>query len=58
MKNYTTPRTLSESTFVTGYTSIHPMAHREPRWEKIAGYALAIIIGLALAAALVHGWSA
>ena len=53
MKNYTTPRTLSECQFVSGYA----IANTEPRWEKFAGYALAVVIGVALAALLFAGLS-
>lgn len=53
-----TPRTLAECTFQQGYTSIYPMAHKEPEWEKWAGIALAIGIGFALAVLLVKGLSA
>lgn len=58
MKNINTPRTLSECEFVTGYASVRPMAYREPQWEKLAGYALAVAIGVGLAAVLFFGWSA
>lgn len=53
MKNYTTPRTLSECNFATGY----PLANTEPKWEQYAGYVLAIVIGVVLAALLVKGLS-
>ncbi len=56
--HFQTPRTLSETSFVTGYVSIAPMAHRTPAWEKVAGVALAFFIGAALAACLFYGWSA
>lgn len=52
-----TPRTLADCTFTYGYASVQPMAHREPRWEKAAGYALAFAIGASLAALLVVGLS-
>ena len=55
MKNYTTPRTLAESQFTTGYPS---MAYRTSRAERVADYALAIAIGAGLAAVLFFGWSA
>lgn len=55
MKNHTTPRTLAECTFTTGYPS---MAYRVSKAERLANYALAIAIGVGLAAALVYGWSA
>lgn len=53
-----TPRTLADCTFTQGYTSVHPMAHREPTWERVAGYVLAIAIGVALATVLFMGLSA
>lgn len=53
----TTPRTLADCTFTQGYTSIHPMAHREPTWERFAGYVLATAIGVGLAWLLVAWWS-
>ena len=52
-----TPRTLADCTFVYGYTSVRPMAHREPSWERAAGYVLAFAIGCGLAALLVAWWS-
>lgn len=55
MKNYTTPRTLAESQFTTGYPS---MAYRVTLGERVKDYALAIAIGVGLAAALFYGWSA
>jgi hypothetical protein len=51
--NITTPRTLADCSFVYGYTSIRPMAYREPKWEKVAGYLLAAAIGVSLAVLLV-----
>lgn len=55
MKNYTTPRTLAECQFTTGYPS---MAYRVTTTERIKDYALALVIGVGLAAALFYGWSA
>ena len=55
MKNYTTPRTLADATFTTGYPS---MAYRTSKAERLADYALAIAIGVGLAAVLFYGWSA
>lgn len=52
-----TPRTLADCTFTQGYTNIYPMAHREPTWERVAGYVLAVAIGVGLAALLVAWWS-
>lgn len=54
----TTPRNLADCTFTYGYTTARPMAYREAKWEKLAGYALAFVIGIGLAAVLVVGWSA
>lgn len=53
MKNYTTPRTLSECNFTSGYA----IADTEPHWEKVAGIVLAVVIGVALAALLFRGLS-
>lgn len=53
----TTPRTLADCTFPTGYVSVQPMAYREPTWERVAGYVLAFAIGCGLAALLVAWWS-
>lgn len=52
--HYTTPRTLNECHWTPGYQSL---SDREPLWEKVAGYVLALVIGVGLAAALVIGWS-
>lgn len=48
-----TPRTLADCTFTYGYTSVRPMAYREPTWEKVAGWMLAAAIGAGLAVLLV-----
>lgn len=48
-----TPRTLNECHFTPGYQSL---TNREPLWERVAGYALALTIGIGLAAVLVYGW--
>lgn len=53
----TTPRTLADCTFTYGYTSIQPMAHREPTWERVASWLLATAIGVGFAALLVAWWS-
>ncbi len=53
----TTPRTLADCQFVYGYTSVRPMAYREPTWERMAGWALATAIGVGLAWLLVAWWS-
>lgn len=50
MKNQNTPRTLAECDFTTGYRSAQ--LGPEPAWEVVAGYALAIAIGIALACVL------
>lgn len=51
--NITTPRTLSETSFVTGYVSITPMAYRTSRWIEalwvVSGVALFAAIGVMLA---------
>lgn len=49
-----TPRTLNECQFTPGYESA---SLREPLWEKVAGYLLALAIGCALAGLLVIGLS-
>jgi ABC-type nitrate/sulfonate/bicarbonate transport system permease component len=49
-----TPRTLADCTFVTGHSSIND---REPLWEVVAGYVLAIFIGIVLATILFYGLS-
>jgi hypothetical protein len=49
-----TPRTLSDCSFVTGYSAIHAS---EPLWEKVAGYILAIAIGVIFATILFFGLS-
>lgn len=51
----TTPRTLNECQFTPGYIS--HSSYDEPLWERIAGYALALFIGIGLAGVLVYGWS-
>ena len=50
-----TPRTLADCTFVTGHSTMH--TDSEPLWEKIAGYVLAIFIGISLATILFYGLS-
>ena len=49
-----TPRTLNECQFTHGYQSL---SSKEPLWEVIAGYALALVIGVVLATVLFYGWS-
>jgi len=51
VKNITTPRTLAEAVFVTGYSRAATQTQRSS-WPSIA---LATIIGAALAAAIVYG---
>ena len=53
--NLTTPRTLNECHFTPGYTSEGPQ--RESLRDRIAGFALACVIGIGLAALLFYGWS-
>lgn len=50
-----TPRTLNECHFTPGYTS-HG-TQREPLMERVAGYVLALTIGIGLATLLFYGWS-
>jgi hypothetical protein len=56
MKNshYRTPRTLSEGQWTPGYRSVLP---KEPLWEAVAGYVLALVIGIGLAVLLFVGAS-
>lgn len=51
----TTPRTLNECQFTPGYTS--QSSYREAPWERLAGYVLALTIGIGLATLLFYGWS-
>jgi hypothetical protein len=51
VKNYTTPRTLSECEFTTGHASV-----TLPARQSLAGGALAVVLGVALACAIVYGW--
>lgn len=58
MKNITTPRTLAECEFTSGYAMAYPQSARTmSRAEQIASIALAVAIGVGLAAALVVWWS-
>lgn len=52
-----TPRTLADCTFTQGYQSAYPNPHGESLWEVLAGYALAVAIGVGLAACLFFGLS-
>lgn len=38
MKNVTTPRTLSDSQFSTGYPSVYRSRERSPRWFAWTGW--------------------
>ena len=51
MKNYTTPRNYADCTWVQGY------GRKEPFLKRVAPYALAFLIGVAMAALLVAWWS-
>lgn len=51
----TTPRTLNECHWTPGYTSSGPQ--RISIRDHIAGYALALVIGVGMAALLVAWWS-
>lgn len=50
-----TPRTLKECQFAEGYYSA---GYKESSWEIVAGYVLAVVIGVTLAAMLFFGLSA
>ena len=49
-----TPRTLNECHWTPGYQTLKD---KELLWEVIAGYVLAVVIGVALAGVLVAWWS-
>jgi hypothetical protein len=49
-----TPRTLNECHWTPGYTRA---SLKEPLIERLAGYALAFVIGCGMAALLVAWWS-
>ncbi|MEY4441046.1 MAG: hypothetical protein RL442_46 [Pseudomonadota bacterium] len=51
-----TPRNLADCTFTVGYDAIDPMSPETPI-ERIAGYAVAFLIGTGLALLLVAWWS-
>jgi hypothetical protein len=53
--NFKTPRTLNECQWTPGYRSVP--SDKEPLWEVVAGYLLALAIGCGLAAVLVAWWS-
>ena len=50
-----TPRTLNECHWTPGYQSVP--SDKEPLWEVVAGYVLALLIGFGMAALLVAWWS-
>lgn len=52
-----TPRTLADCSFTYDYTIDRPLPHREPTWEKVCGFLLAVAIGVGMAALLVAWWS-
>lgn len=52
--NLRTPRTMNECHWTPGYQSLQ---NKEPLREVIAGYVLATVIGITLAAALFFGLS-
>lgn len=49
-----TPRSMQDGYWTSGYISA---SSREPLWEKVAGIALAVAIGIGLAALLFFGAS-
>lgn len=49
--HYTTPRNFADCTWVQGY------GRKEPLLKRIAPYALAFVIGVAMAGLLVAWWS-
>lgn len=51
MKNNTTNRNFADCTWVQEY------GREEPLLEKVGGYALALVIGVGMAALLVAWWS-
>ena len=54
LSHYQTPRTLADCTFEVG----HPSAqHDEPMFETVAGYLLAVAIGVGMACLLGAWWS-
>lgn len=53
--HYQTPRTLNECHWTPGYQSLK--SDKEPLWEVVAGYVLALVIGVGLAFLLVAWWS-
>lgn len=53
--NLQTPRTMDECHWTPGYQSLKD--NREPLWEIVAGYVLALVIGIGMAGLLVAWWS-
>jgi hypothetical protein len=53
-----TPRTLAECRFEVGYSAADHPRRPVPLGERVAGVVLATVIGILLAAAAVHWWSA
>ncbi len=51
---HTTPRTMEDATWIAGGQAIHH--YPQSRTERAAGVVLAVVIGIVLAALLVH-WS-
>ena len=52
MKNITTPRTLADCSFHVGYPAKQP-----PQPNRIADVVVAIVLGIAGAAGLLHWWA-
>jgi ABC-type nitrate/sulfonate/bicarbonate transport system permease component len=53
--NLVTPRTLNECHWTPGYTSL-PSGKNETIGEIIAGYVLAVVIGVGIAVLLIAWW--
>jgi hypothetical protein len=54
MKNYSTPRTLADSQFETGYSGIEETHRAAALPERLIGYGAALFCGY-LIAALIYG---
>lgn len=54
MKNIRTPRTLADSSFETGYSTVQFV----PRRDRVAGYILAVVIGVTLTLTVIYGGQA
>jgi len=50
-----TPRTMEDATWVAGGQAIHH--YPQSRTERAAGVFLAVVIGILMAAALLHWWT-